>query len=110
MGMTVLMFYLVPYQSSSLWSVDRAVQFCAGGTAGLFVDVIVYPVDTLKTRLQSSSGSIFTPCGRLRLFAGLPTVLLGSGPSCKCFRRLFLHKTRRISPNQIELKRLYFIC
>ncbi|KAH9283662.1 S-adenosylmethionine mitochondrial carrier protein [Echinococcus granulosus] len=72
-------------ETSSLWSVDRAVQFCAGGTAGLLVDVILYPVDTLKTRLQSSSGRIFTPCGRLRLFAGLPTVLLGSGPSSAVF-------------------------
>uniref|UniRef100_A0A915EXP3 S adenosylmethionine mitochondrial carrier n=1 Tax=Echinococcus canadensis TaxID=519352 RepID=A0A915EXP3_9CEST len=70
---------------TNLWSVDRAVQFCAGGTAGLLVDVILYPVDTLKTRLQSSSGRIFTPCGRLRLFAGLPTVLLGSGPSSAVF-------------------------
>ncbi|VDM30266.1 unnamed protein product [Hydatigera taeniaeformis] len=66
-------------------SEDRAVQFCAGGTAGLLVDVALYPIDTLKTRLQSSSGSIFTSCGRLRLFAGLPTVLLGSGPSSAVF-------------------------
>ncbi|VDD75152.1 unnamed protein product [Mesocestoides corti] len=71
--------------SVDLVSRERGVQFCAGALAGLCVDVALYPVDTMKTRLQSASRTIFTPCGRLRLFAGLPTVLLGSAPASAVF-------------------------
>ncbi|VDN09857.1 unnamed protein product [Dibothriocephalus latus] len=56
----------------------------AGGTAGLCVDLAVYPLDTIKTRLQNFSHSI-RHSGQLRLFAGLPVVLCGSAPSAALF-------------------------
>ncbi|KAM7538240.1 hypothetical protein Aperf_G00000059596 [Anoplocephala perfoliata] len=64
---------------------ERGAQTCAGATAGLCVDVALYPIDTLKTRLQSTSGNIFTSHGQLRLFAGIPMVLLGSAPASAMF-------------------------
>nr|CUU98363.1 hypothetical transcript [Hymenolepis microstoma] len=71
--------------SANLWNRERGSQACAGATAGLCVDVALYPIDTLKTRLQSASGNIFTSCGKLKLFAGLPMVLLGSAPASAVF-------------------------
>ncbi|KAM3175815.1 hypothetical protein ACTXT7_007797 [Hymenolepis weldensis] len=68
-----------------LWNQKRGVQAYAGATAGLCVDVVLYPIDTLKTRLQSASGNVFTSCGKLKLFAGLPMVLLGSAPASAVF-------------------------
>lgn len=58
---------------------ERTVALLSGATAGLCVDLAVYPLDTIKTRLQSISQSI-KPSGRLHLFAGLPAVLFGSAP------------------------------
>ncbi|VDN96779.1 unnamed protein product [Rodentolepis nana] len=80
-------FYKLPPAtgSISLWNRERESQVYAGATAGLCVDVVLYPIDTLKTRLQSASGNIFTSCGRLKLFAGLPMVLLGSAPASAVF-------------------------
>lgn len=64
----------------------------AGAVAGLTVDVSLYPLDTLKTRLQSTRqhGAKILPrytlTGTLRsIYAGLPSVLLGSMPSAACF-------------------------
>ncbi|VUZ53818.1 unnamed protein product, partial [Hymenolepis diminuta] len=73
------------FDSVGLWNKERGVQAYAGATAGLCVDVVLYPIDTLKTRLQSASGNIFTSCGKLKLFAGLPMVLLGSAPASAVF-------------------------
>ncbi|VDL90353.1 unnamed protein product [Schistocephalus solidus] len=62
----------------------RLLTLLAGGTAGLCVDLTVYPLDTIKTRLQGLSRSV-RPSGQLRLFAGLPVVLCGSAPSAALF-------------------------
>ncbi|KAK6100885.1 Mitochondrial carrier family protein [Brugia pahangi] len=53
--------------------------FC-GATAGLVVDLTLYPLDTIKTRLQSSEG--FAAAGGLRnIYRGMGSVIIGSAPT-----------------------------
>uniref|UniRef100_A0A0R3RSH2 S-adenosylmethionine mitochondrial carrier protein n=1 Tax=Elaeophora elaphi TaxID=1147741 RepID=A0A0R3RSH2_9BILA len=57
--------------------------FC-GTAAGLAVDLTLYPLDTIKTRLQSSKG--FAAAGGLRnLYRGMGSVVIGSAPSAALF-------------------------
>ncbi|KAI6209642.1 putative carrier protein PET8 [Aphelenchoides besseyi] len=61
--------------------------FCSlisGATAGLAVDLGLYPLDTLKTRLQSHEG--FQKSGGFRsLYRGMSSVALGSAPGSALF-------------------------
>lgn len=51
----------------------------AGGLAGTSVDVALFPLDTLKTRLQSSEG--FLKAGGFNgVYRGLGSVVVGSAP------------------------------
>ncbi|KAK4943077.1 S-adenosylmethionine transporter [Elasticomyces elasticus] len=81
-----------PRAGSSLWT--RSL--IAGALAGLTVDFSLYPLDTVKTRLQSNlttgqqNVSSLLPRhtiqGTLRsMYAGLPSALLGSMPSAAFF-------------------------
>ncbi|CAK9811671.1 S-adenosylmethionine mitochondrial carrier protein [Anthophora plagiata] len=56
----------------------------AGGLAGTSVDLILFPLDTLKTRLQSKQGFIKSG-GFSNLYKGLLPVLIGSAPSASLF-------------------------
>lgn len=67
-----LLLEMLPY--------EKTTALLSGATAGLCVDLAVYPLDTIKTRLQSMAQSV-RPTGHLHLFAGLPAVLFGSAPS-----------------------------
>lgn len=50
----------------------------AGGVAGLFVDISLFPIDTIKTRLQSENG--FWRSGGFRsVYKGIGPVVAGSG-------------------------------
>ncbi|KAI4172083.1 MAG: hypothetical protein LQ343_003830 [Gyalolechia ehrenbergii] len=56
----------------------------AGAFAGTTVDLSLYPIDTLKTRLQSSTG--FYPSGGFRgIYAGVGSALVGSAPGAALF-------------------------
>ncbi|CAL9705025.1 unnamed protein product [Knipowitschia caucasica] len=56
----------------------------AGGCAGMSVDLILYPLDTIKTRLQSQRG--FSRAGGFRrIYAGVPTAAIGSFPNAAAF-------------------------
>ena len=56
----------------------------AGAFAGTAVDLSLYPIDTLKTRLQSSHG--FQASGGFRgIYAGVGSALAGSAPSAALF-------------------------
>lgn len=58
----------------------------AGATAGLVVDTSLYPIDTIKSRLQSKAGLLKTG-GFSNLYRGLSPVLLGSVPNGKLRER-----------------------
>ncbi|GET02755.1 S-adenosylmethionine mitochondrial carrier protein-like [Rhizophagus clarus] len=56
----------------------------AGGIAGTAVDVALFPLDTLKTRLQSKSG--FRASGGFRgIYSGLTSAVIGSSPGASAF-------------------------
>ncbi|KAI0137192.1 mitochondrial carrier domain-containing protein [Xylariales sp. AK1849] len=56
----------------------------AGGLAGTTVDLSLYPLDTLKTRLQSATG--FFPSGGFRgIYRGVGSALVGSAPGAAFF-------------------------
>ena len=81
-------------------SVTRTFQLglIAGAVAGLTVDVILFPLDTLKTRLQIAGG----PGGRRALFTGiykgfLPA-LAASAPSAAAFFGSYDYSKRILEP------------
>ncbi|XP_075430387.1 mitochondrial S-adenosylmethionine carrier protein isoform X2 [Ascaphus truei] len=56
----------------------------AGGTAGMCVDLILFPLDTIKTRLQTPQG--FYKSGGFRgIYAGVPSTAVGSFPNAASF-------------------------
>lgn len=56
----------------------------AGGFAGTCVDVALFPIDTIKTRLQSSAG--FMASGGFRgIYNGLGAAAIGSAPGAALF-------------------------
>ncbi|KAM6494503.1 Mitochondrial carrier domain containing protein [Amanita muscaria] len=56
----------------------------AGGTAGTAVDLLFYPIDTFKTRLQSAQG--FVKAGGFKgIYKGVGSVLVGSAPGAAAF-------------------------
>ncbi|XP_019360345.1 PREDICTED: S-adenosylmethionine mitochondrial carrier protein [Gavialis gangeticus] len=60
------------------------VSLAAGGIAGVCVDLILFPLDTIKTRLQSPQG--FKKAGGFRgIYAGVPSAAIGSFPNAAAF-------------------------
>ncbi|XP_033066271.1 S-adenosylmethionine mitochondrial carrier protein isoform X2 [Trachypithecus francoisi] len=56
----------------------------AGGVAGVSVDLILFPLDTIKTRLQSPQG--FNKAGGFHgIYAGVPSAAVGSFPNAAAF-------------------------
>jgi solute carrier family 25 S-adenosylmethionine transporter 26 len=56
----------------------------AGASAGMAVDTLLFPLDTLKTRLQSPQG--FNAAGGFRgIYRGLTSAMLGSAPGASLF-------------------------
>src|SRR3954463_15066830 len=56
----------------------------SGALAGTTVDLSLFPLDTLKTRLQSSSG-FFASGGFLGIYRGVGSALVGSAPGAAFF-------------------------
>lgn len=73
----------------------------AGAAAGLAVDTILYPLDTIKTRLQSRHG--FAKAGGFsKIYAGIGSVMVGSAPGSSLFfatYELLKAKTDRFFPH-----------
>ncbi|GMH54280.1 hypothetical protein TL16_g01641 [Triparma laevis f. inornata] len=59
----------------------------SGAFAGFAVDVSLYPIDTLKTRLQSPKGFLASG-GFTGIYRGLGSVAIGSAPGAALFLRL----------------------
>lgn len=58
------------------------------------VDLALYPLDTIKTRLQASTTSLLDVSRRRALYSGVNTMLIGSAPSCTAsvfLIRCFIH-------------------
>ncbi|KAE8221594.1 hypothetical protein CF319_g5072 [Tilletia indica] len=56
----------------------------AGAMSGLAVDLIFFPIDTIKTRLQSKEG--FAASGAFKgIYSGLASVAVGSAPGAAIF-------------------------
>ncbi|XP_029456908.1 S-adenosylmethionine mitochondrial carrier protein isoform X3 [Rhinatrema bivittatum] len=63
---------------------DFLISLLAGGTAGVCVDLVLFPLDTIKTRLQSPQG--FSKTGGFRgIYAGVPSTAVGSFPNAAAF-------------------------
>lgn len=75
--------------------------FLGGGAAGLFVDVVLFPLDTLKTRLQAESG--FKKAGGFRgIYNGLGPQVVGSAPQAALFFLTYetiKHYSERVLPH-----------
>lgn len=70
---------VITRRGSNLW-----VALVAGALAGLAVDLSLYPLDTIKTRLQSAGG--FRAAGGFtHLYQGIGSIALGSAPSSALF-------------------------
>ena len=55
--------------------------------AGTSVDLLFFPIDTLKTRLQSAQG--FVKAGGFKgIYKGIGSVLVGSAPGGACMLEL----------------------
>jgi solute carrier family 25 S-adenosylmethionine transporter 26 len=68
--------------AGSLWSVFFA-SFVAGGFAGCAVDLVLYPIDAIKTRLQASSGK--KQVSWANIYSGLLSSLVASFPCAASF-------------------------
>lgn len=76
----------------------------AGGIAGLAMDVSAFPLDTIKTRLQSSEG--FRKAGGFRnLFAGLGPAAIGAVPCAAAFFAVY-EQTKHSLPFQGPLNHI----
>ncbi len=65
---------------------DRTVlsELIAGGLAGTAVDVAMFPIDTIKTRLQSAGGFV-NAGGFTGVYRGLLPAIIGSAPGSALF-------------------------
>ncbi|KAF4549199.1 putative mitochondrial carrier protein 3 [Elsinoe fawcettii] len=71
-------------KSSPLVESPYARSLLAGGIAGTTVDTSLFPLDTLKTRLQSAEG--FLKAGGFRgVYNGLGSAVVGSAPGAALF-------------------------
>lgn len=77
------------------------VSLLAGGMAGTTTDVALFPIDTLKTRLQSPTG--FRAAGGFKgVYNGLGAAALGSSPGAALFFGVYENFKVRIRNYQID--------
>jgi len=75
------------------------VSLLAGGIAGTTVDVALFPLDTIKTRIQSAKG--FNASGGFKgVYKGLGAVTLGSAPGAALFFSTYEMLKQQLSKNK----------
>ena len=82
----------------------------AGGLAGTSTDIFFYPIDTIKTRLQSKEG-FFKSGGYKNLYSGVSACIIASAPSASLFfvtydylkHTLKLNNSNNLSDHQIHM-------
>ncbi|GLB38762.1 putative mitochondrial carrier (TC 2.A.29) family protein [Lyophyllum shimeji] len=68
----------------------------AGGAAGTAVDLLFFPIDTIKTRLQAAQG--FTRAGGFSgIYKGVGSVVVGSAPGAAVFFSTY-ETMKKVSP------------
>jgi len=78
------------------------VSLIAGGLAGTSVDVALFPIDTIKTRLQSPQG--FRQAGGFNgIYRGLGATAIGSAPGAAIFFSVY----ESLKPKALEFQRDY---
>ena len=60
----------------------QSIWLLSGAMAGLSVDCVLFPLDTIKTRMQSSKG-LSGSGGFVKLFAGVASAAAGSGQTLR---------------------------
>nr|AKN21574.1 slc25a-6 [Schmidtea mediterranea] len=60
------------------------ISITSGAVAGLVTDSILYPIDTIKTRIQSTRTILKSNLYK-NLFSGIPTVIAASAPNAAVF-------------------------
>lgn len=78
------------------------VSLVAGGLAGTSVDVALFPIDTIKTRLQSPQG--FRQAGGFNgIYRGLGAAAIGSSPGAALFFTVY----ETLKPRAISVQKKY---
>jgi solute carrier family 25 S-adenosylmethionine transporter 26 len=73
------------------------ISLISGSLAGLCVDVVLYPLDTIKTRLQSAPGFLLSG-GFHGIYRGLGSVAVGSVPGAALFFSTYDFVKHLVSP------------
>lgn len=84
-------------------SKDFLLPLISGASAGMGVDLILFPFDTLKTRLQSQKG-FFKSGGFKGIYSGLSSTMIGSAPTAALFFTVYETSKRKLakySDNQL---------
>lgn len=69
----------------------------SGAMAGVCVDISMYPIDTIKTRLQSAEG--FVKAGGFNgVYRGIGAAAIGSGPGSAFFFTAYEQSKHRLQP------------
>lgn len=74
------------------------VSLVAGAIAGTTVDVVLFPLDTLKTRLQSQQGFLRAG-GFSKIYSGIAPAALGSAPTSALFFCTYEGVKQLMGPN-----------
>ncbi|KAL6703264.1 S-adenosylmethionine transporter [Coniothyrium glycines] len=92
------MQHAVDPKRSQAWVESPYVRsLVAGGLAGTTVDLSLYPLDTLKTRLQSSAG--FAASGGFAgIYRGVGSAIVGSAPGAALFFVTYDSTKRALAP------------
>jgi len=74
----------------------------AGGAAGAVCDLLFFPIDTIKTRLQSPQG-FFKAGGFSRIYSGLPATIAGCVPGAAVFFGTYELTKKHLTTSQPSL-------